>query len=206
MAEVERKLREFVSAFEMNGDADPQDYLADLEGVDRDELEALIDAYLDRAPPRGWNSSGYNQSGAAELTDRLHAALAGTNGLWPSLLPQLRMRAKLKRSEVVARLASEIGHSKSKGRVESYYHEMESGLLPSEGVSTKVLEALASILDWTAEGLRTAGRAFPGGGQVPEEVVFSRIPGGAGEVDAPTPERQPPQDDLDELFLGGGND
>ena len=164
MAEVEQLLRDFVAAFEADGEANPRTYLDQLEGVDRSELEVLIDAYLERAPAREWDPEAFERSGGRELADRLHASLVGGGGLWPTLLPRLRNRAKLKRGELVARLASELGVEDRTEKVRDYYHEMESGLLPSEGVSDQVLDALAGALGSTREALRRRARACRGRG------------------------------------------
>lgn len=206
MAEVERLLREFATAFEASGEANPRDFTEQLEGTDRAELEALIDAYLDRAPPRGWDASGFNQSNASQLADHLHASITGRSGLWPSLLPRLRDRARLKRSEVVERLARELGHPDATEKIAGYYHEMESGLLPSEGVSDKVLDALAGILDWAGERLRAAGRPFREGGAADGEAVFARAkPAEVMEMRLPEVEPEPKaRDEIDELFRSGG--
>ena len=45
MADVEQLLREFQRDFEAGGTLRPSDVLARVEGADRRELEALIDAY-----------------------------------------------------------------------------------------------------------------------------------------------------------------
>ena len=45
-----------------------------------------------------------------------------------------RAKAQLKRSDLVARLAAALGAQDKQAKVGSYYHEMERGLLPSEGV------------------------------------------------------------------------
>src|SRR5256885_645476 len=50
MPDVERLLRSFIADFEADRSTRPQAYLEQVGGTDRRELEALIDAYLERAP------------------------------------------------------------------------------------------------------------------------------------------------------------
>ena len=73
--------------------------------------------------------------------------------------PAARPRA-LKRADLVERLAAALGAPDKQDKVGFYYHEMEQGLLPSEGVNDKVLEALGTILGQSAEALRQAGRSL----------------------------------------------
>ena len=84
--------------------------------------------------------------------------------MWPSLLPQLRNRARLKRADLVAQLAARLGAEGQSEKVGAYYHQMEQGLLPASGVSDSVLEALGRIVGSGKEALRKAG-ADAGGGR-----------------------------------------
>jgi hypothetical protein len=203
MADTQQLLTEFIANYERDGGADPRPYLAQVEGLDKSELQALIEAFLERAPARKWDPEEFKGS----LAERAMEA-AGQAGGWPDVLPTLRDKAKLKRAAVVERLAAALGFAGQEERVAAYYHRMEQGQLPSLGVSTKVLEALASILGTTAEALRKAGEASPGPQRAGGEV-FAR--GGAPrEMASPSlslPDwkamelTQP--DELDLLFTGG---
>src|SRR6185436_12330694 len=103
MTDVNRLLEEFIAA-DRSGVADPAEFLARVDGLDRAELEALIDGYLARAPRRAFDRAAFEASPAAGVV----ASLAGSSGTWPALLPRLRHRARLKRAELVARLSSEL--------------------------------------------------------------------------------------------------
>ena len=46
MSDVESVMREYVRRYEAGESADPSELLAEVEGLDRRGLEALIDAYL----------------------------------------------------------------------------------------------------------------------------------------------------------------
>ncbi|MGH2823468.1 MAG: hypothetical protein ACRDLY_10690, partial [Thermoleophilaceae bacterium] len=150
MADVERLFAEFVEAHLRGGDPDPWEYIGGLEGDDRRELEELIDAYYVDAPPRPWDSDAFSGSRAEQLTEMIDRSFRGQSGFWPALLPRLRDRARLKRSELVARLAERLGVPDREDKVASYYHQLEQGLLPSAGVANRALDGLAEILGVSA--------------------------------------------------------
>lgn len=214
MADVERLLSEFIAADRSGEDPDPAAYLGRARGTDRSELEALIDAYLAHAPRRAFDAAAFARSPARRVSDELARSLGGRSGLWPAVLPRLRDRARLKRADLVARLAAELGASGREAKVGAYYHAMEQGLLPGGGVSDRVLEALGMIVGESASVLREAGRALTGetGGPAPDAPVFARVaqpaPGYAdGEEEALTAAELSVQtagerDFVDELFTG----
>lgn len=158
MSTVERLLKQFIAADRDGGDApDPLAYVEQLTGADREELIVLIDAYLARAPRRAFDREAFAASGASALTDDLQQALDGDAGTWPALLPRLRHRARLTRAQLVNRLAAALGVPAQEHTVHRYYHAMEQGTLPADGVTDRVLEALAAIVGTTADTLRWAG-------------------------------------------------
>ena len=179
MSEVDRLFDQYREQHRSGGGADPRPFLEQLEGVDQRELAALIGGYLERAPGRTWNAAGFAGSAAERLTERLAAdwEQAETPVAWTELLPQLRHRAQIKRAELVARLAEAIGAGDQTEKVAAYYHQMETGRLPSEGVSNRVLRALGEIVDESAERLRAAGSVIGAGGdahEVETRVAFAR--------------------------------
>lgn len=208
MTDVDRLLKEYVAAHRAREDVDPAEYLARAQGAERKELAALIDAYLARAPRREFDPEAYRLSGMADNVGRLSRSLTGASGLWPSLLPRLRTSARLKRSELVERLTSALGVGGREDKVADYYHQMEQGLLPSDGVSDTVLEALAGILGRSAEALREAGRAASPGGaaSAPPAAAFARTTPadqeGAPPVESAAGLPEERWDEVDELFRG----
>jgi hypothetical protein len=212
MTDVERLLTEYKEAHQSGGDADPRPYLARVSGVDRELLAGLIDAYLAEAPRRPFSAAAFAESRAAPVAEEVERSLAGAGGMWPALLPRLRARARLRRSELVAQLADRLGaqDEKQKEKVGLYYHQMEQGLLPESGVSETVLEALGKIVDSTASALRKAGQMpGPGPPRTDEGAVFARAT--YGEPAAPAEaeelvarERGPAEwDEVDRLFRAG---
>jgi len=209
MTDVESLIKQFIAEHESGGDADPRTYLTKANATEREELAALIEGYLMRAPRRRWDPQAYARSGAPEIVDALSRSLQGSAGLWPSLLPRLRQQARLKRKEVVSELAARLGSEPDRPKVERYYHQMEQGLLPSEGVSDRVLEALGQIVGQSKEALREAGRSFgePSAGAA-SPAAFARTPGAVVDRSAPLSEELPDEtpeqwDEVDRLFRGG---
>ena len=210
MSDVQRLLAEYIAEHRSGGDADPRSYVARASPAERRELVALIDAYLARAPRQPFDPAGYRGSNAERTVDELDRALGGQSGLWPALLPQLRNRVGLKRSELVERLAAALGVSGKRSKVEvaAYYHQMEQGLLPAISVSDRVLEALGHIIGESAEALREAGLSPrpPETGTEAARAAFARraypeSPAGPPPA-AATPGEAPEWDEVDQLFRG----
>jgi hypothetical protein len=200
MNEMDRLLAEYKEAFRA-GAGDPRPFLERAAPADRALLAALIDAFLEEAPRRDFSE---RDSAASAVTDEVQRSLSGSSGLWPALLPRLRNRARLRRAEVVSQLAARLGAQGQQEKVGLYYHRMEQGLLPEPGVSDTVLEALARIVGYTAEGLRSAGR-LPAAGppRADEGAVFTRATYGEPSAPAGAPARPEPWDEVDRLFRGG---
>ena len=214
MADVRELLAEFVAAFDAGDSPDPNPLLERVSGAERQELAQLIDQHLMAAPRQAWDPDAYEASRAKVAVERVYESIEGVSGTWPELLPQLRNRARIKRSELVARLAAALGAGTERARVEKvagYYNQMEHGLLPADGVSARVIEALAEIVGTDAGTLRSAGRgaAASGGG---EALAFARkamldsdyLPSAEEIEGAPaSPAPAPTRDEIDELFTGG---
>ena len=214
MADSDRLLEQFITAHRAGEDPDPGDYVGRVEGARRAELEALIDAYLARAPRREWDPGAFATSPARNVADAVSRSLAGSGGTWPVLLPRLRARARLRRDEVVHRLAAALGAPGREQKVGAYYHRMEQGRLPAAGVSQRVLEALGGIVGAGPDALRRAGEAVePSLRREAADAVFARTatpdegyaeerPGGDGEPAAGVASPAE-RDEIDELFTGG---
>jgi hypothetical protein len=209
MIGVDRLLADYIAEHRAGGDADPREFLARASPRDRAELAALIDGYLARAPREQFDEEAFRGSSAERTVDELQRALVGQSGVWPAVLPKLRDRAGLKRSELVERLAALLGVSNRSEKVARYYHEMEQGLLPAQGVSERVLEALSQIVGESAEALREAGRALrppPSAGPAASQAAFARrahaeTPSTPAAAAAPAGDEE--LDEVDALFRGG---
>ena len=215
MSDVERLRERFIAQFEAGIEHDPRAYLAELDGADRRELEALLDAYLDRAPRRTFDATAFAASPAQALVDDLEQSLGGQAGAWPVVLPRLRQAARIKRTDLVRQLAVRLGVADREAKVASYYHAMEQGTLEPSGVSDRVLDALAGLVGTTRERLREAAEALTprSPGQAAGDALFARtaIPDLQSQAAmAPPGAPQTPEadhedhDEVDDLFLGGG--
>jgi hypothetical protein len=209
MTDVERLLADYIAEHRAGGEADPREYLSQASPAERTELAALIDTYLAHTPRRPLDQARFRGSSAERTVDELERAIAGQAGLWPALLPRLRDRAGLKRSTLVERLAAALGVSGRQDKVAGYYHEMEQGRLPAQGVSDKVLDALGHLVGETAQALRDAGRALAPPAEGPARApaaAFARrsyAESGVTESAASPPPPRAEWDEVDELFRGG---
>jgi hypothetical protein len=209
MTSVKKLLAEYMREHRGGGEADPGSFLDRAAPDDRAELAALIDAYLARAPRRGFAEASFRDSSAEATVDELQRAITGASGLWPLLLPRLRKRAGVKRRELVEQLARVLGVGVQTDKVGRYYHLMEQGLLPAPGVSERVLDALGALVGSSAETLRDAGRTITGpvvreSGSSP---AFARMSDVEELSLAAAPPRLTPEqeawDEVDQLFRGG---
>jgi hypothetical protein len=208
MSDVDRLLADYIAEHRAGGEADPGEYLARASPAQRTELAALIDTYLAHVPRQPFNQAMFRGSSAERTVDELERAIAGQAGLWPAVLPGLRDRAGLKRSELVERLAAMLGVTGRRDKVAGYYHEMEQGLLPARGVSDRVLEALGQLVGETAQALRDAGRALTPSGHgpatTPAPAFARRASSESGTAEpAAAPAGPAEWDEVDELFRGG---
>jgi hypothetical protein len=208
MSDVDRLLADYIAEHRAGRDADPGEYLSRASPAQRAELAALIDTYLAHAPREPFNQAMFRGSSAERTVDELERAIAGQAGLWPAVLPGLRDRAGLKRSELVERLAAALGVSHREDKVAGYYHKMEQGRLPAQGVSDRVLEALGQLVGETAQALRDAGRALSPSGHgpatAPTAAFARRAYSELGTAEPAAASVGPAEwDEVDELFRGG---
>jgi len=206
---------EYIAAHEAGGSApDPHSYLERASTDERSALAARIDDHLASTPRRPWDPAAFEASLSSPLMKGIATSVDGASGLWPALLPRLRNTARLRRREVVERLATDLGVADREEKVARYYHQMETGLLEEQGVSGAVLEKLARILGLSAEALRDAGRALGPPGAPPgagSPALFARTTTTEAEYSSevasapasPGTEEEDPWDEVDELFLGG---
>jgi len=116
---------------------------------------------------------------------------------------------------VVERLSTALGAAGREQKVAAYYHQMEQGSLPSQGVSRRVLEALSEVYGSTADRLRELGKPVgsgrgPAAGapapamarlSLPDERYTEAGDESAEARGAPVAPAQ--RDEIDELFTGG---
>jgi hypothetical protein len=204
----ESLLSEFIDAWAAGHRPDVDAYLERAPEAERDQLAAEIHTYLTHAPAPSLSDHAREQLRAEPLT-RAIAQMPSELGMWPTLLPALRRRARLRRDELVARLAAALGAEGAVAKVGRYYHGMESGTLEADGVSQRVLDVLARLLDVSSGELEEAG-AFRGHHRGGTRSAFGRTHDAASSelmhlAGAPAAQSldDAAWDEVDELFLGG---
>jgi len=214
MADVDRLFGEYIEQHLAGARPNPRDFTDQLAGEQREELVDLIDLYLLDAPSEPWDAAAFRDSPEARALEGFERALRGQAGLLPGILPRLRDRAKLRRDQVVSALAEKVGASGKEDKVAAYYHQLEFGDLPAEGVMDQVFDALGAILGVSGAALRKAGEALaPGGGADEEAAVHARFAMPDEEyvsaeiLDQASPDivlEERAWDEVDELFRGAG--
>jgi len=214
MADLKQLLAEFAADYEAGRSADPAAFLDRADPGQRQELAALLDSYLMTAPDRRWDPQAFEGSLAQLAVDRVYDSVAGVSGSWPELLPQLRNRARIKRRALVEQLAAALGFESEPevAKIGDYYNRMEHGRLPAAGVSARVIEALAAILDVGPERIRAAGSHGGGAGEATAAFARTSFPNVeladaeiAGDRAEEPVEPSPPagRDEIDALFMNG---
>ena len=217
MTDVDTLFSEYREAHRSGGEADPSSFLSRVEGTDRAELAALIDAYLARSPGRAWDAAAFAGSPAERVTDRVASEwdeweLAPEVAGWQELLPALRNKASLKRREVVERLAEGLGVRAQTEKVAAYYHEMETGALPA---GRRLEQGARRAREHPRRDARAApSRRARRSAETSTRTSACRSPGRRWQIKSsptptcrPHPPRQEPRgsrvDRVDELFTGG---
>jgi hypothetical protein len=210
VTDLDKLLAEFRAEFEAGSQPDPGKFLARADASERSTLADRLDAYLDTAPLKEWDPGAYARSPTKVAVDRFFETVEGEAGTWPELLPTLRNRARIRRGDLVERLATALGFPSETQRVATYYHQMEHGQIEATRVSETVLQKLGDIVGTTAEALRAAGTSTvrDPGGEVFTSFARKALSNDEYAMDqsaeapaAPSePERE--RDELDRLFLG----
>lgn len=217
MANVEQLFLDYIAEHQAGGTADPLAYLERVDGLDRAELVALIDAYLSRSLGRDWDPEAFKGSASERVAEGIALSIQGESGWWPMVLPRLRNQARLTRRQVVERLTAALGAKGREQKVHGYYHDMEHGSLASAGVSQRVLTALAEIYGASAERLRELGEPVargprPAAGEPAPAMARTTQPDARYEKSTAdslddayraTPVAPAERDEIDEMFTGG---
>ena len=109
MADLDRLLDDFAADYEAGRSTDVAALLDGVPAEQRQELASRLDTFLMQAPRRRWDPAAYEGSLAQAAVERVYESIEGVSGTWPELLPQLRNRARIKRRDLVERLARSLG-------------------------------------------------------------------------------------------------
>ena len=186
-ASVETLFDEFAVAYRRGERPDVDAFLARAGEGERGGLADLIDRFLAAAPAR--------ESSEEEIV-LMQARLESE----PPLL-LLRHRRALGRAAVVDGLMRALGLDRAKrGKVDGYYHELETGILDPEPVDGRVWDALSELLRANTRALAALRapqlRAEPAYRRADEGFVLTQ----RLAVPADLPDEGP--DEVDRLFTG----
>jgi hypothetical protein len=174
---------EFATRFARGEDPNLRDYLA-RAGVEADALARLVDGFLAGSPP---------PAATAERVETMRAWVRGE----PPLL-ELRKQRRLRRSDVVARLADLLGLPQARHeKLGWYYHRLESGLLDLRRIDARVWDALREVF---GGDVRSLARWRPA--PVRERYAY-RMASAQLEPEYVPPEHERKEDEVDRLFLSG---
>jgi hypothetical protein len=137
---VDTLFGEWAERFRRGERPDPREYLR-RSGAARDELAALIDAFLVAAP---------RPEPDPEVVDLTAAWLRGE-----SPLVVLRTRRGVTRDAALDAISAEFGLSAAqRPALRARFHELEAGLLDPSGLSDKLVTLLARLLATTGDVVR----------------------------------------------------
>ena len=199
MSTIDELYRRYVSEYRDAGDADPRTYLDELRGVDRAELAARIDRFLDTAPPPAFDPAAFTTFRA----DPRRQALV-TQILSSETLAELRTAAAATKREVAEALAERLGLAAQANAVRARYHDVETGNVDPRQVTARVWDALAGILGASAEKLRDAAeRSFSGASGQLGGAAFARseLAVDAAVSNAPPAVDEPGDEQVDRVFF-----
>jgi hypothetical protein len=198
MSTIDELYRRYLSEYRDAGDADPRTYLDKLRGVDRAELAARIDRFLDTAPPPAFDADAFARfradPGREELVTQILSA---------ETLIELRAAAAATKREVAEALAKRLGLGAQTNAVRARYHDVETGNVDPGRVTSRVWDALAGILGASAERVRAAAeRTFSGAsGQAGAAFARSEPAGRAAPSNEAGPAEELHDDAVDQVFF-----
>jgi hypothetical protein len=200
MSTIDELFSRYVSEYRDAGDADPRPYLDKVRGVDRAELAARIDRFLDTAPPPAFDADAF----ARFRADPKRQAMV-TQILSSESLVDLRTAAAATKREVGEALAERLGLAAQANAVRARYHDVESGNVDPRRVASRVWDALAGILGASADALREAAeQTFSGASGQVSGAAFARseVPVEAMLSMESWPMEESDDDAVDRVFFG----
>jgi hypothetical protein len=113
---------------------------------------------------------------------------AGPAGILPGLIRELRRTRGLRRQDVTRSLCQrfEVGDDAA-GEFEREYHRLETGQLRGEGLSQRLLAALAELFRIDPDDLAAASLPVPGTGWPRPAHAFGRATGETARPQQETP-------------------
>ncbi|WP_354699064.1 hypothetical protein DSM112329_04768 [Paraconexibacter sp. AEG42_29] len=172
---VDEQYSAFVATHRAEGDADPRPFLAKVGGLDRAELAARIDRFLETVPVRTFDSEAFARFRADPARQQLVDDALSTVTL-------KELRAGTSKRTVANALAARLGLGDHQDAVRARYHDIETGTVDPARVKQSVWEALSESLGATVDRVRSAAdAAFAGSaGGRGGVAAFARMEPGTG--------------------------
>lgn len=192
---------------------DPGHYLRTVPGVRQEEFTRRLTALMAARAPGSHDEVSSEAYDAAVSAVAAVKASAGSAGILPGALRQLRKARGIERERIIDALAAEheIG-THGRDALRRYYHHLESGQLVGPKISHRLLRSIAAKLDADGDDLIAAARAVVRGGAAPglrAVPAMGRSAGEAGDVrtapqrDRPVSQRDSDLELVERLFCGG---
>lgn len=198
---------------------DPGFYLRTVPAARHEEFTRRLSALMAARGPSGHDAVAGEAYDAALAAVAAVRATAGSSGILPGALRQLRKVRGIERETIIDALAEEYAVGPTgRDALRRYYHQLETGQLLGSRLSHRLLRSIARKLDADGEDFIAAARtaasrvAGAGGGGLRAVPAMGR---GAGESPAAPPRgaggsdagrvvgRDPDVELVEQLFCGG---
>ncbi len=211
IADIDARFESFKASY-LAGDGNPAPMLDGLGPEDRRRLMRKIEAWLDTDPKVEVTLDMMNLQANRKVTQRVVAELDGATGGLSALLTGMRRKLQMRQSEVVDDLADALdADDQEKAKIESYYHDIEYGNLPSRGITDQAFDLLAKVFRTDRKTLKAAAARLGPSQASTSGPVFARMVDESELIadqslaeNAPSGEarRSDPPDRIDDLFTG----
>ena len=207
MADVETLLARFIEEWNAGRRPVLEDFLGQADEAERDDLAAQIRTFLAFAPTPRFDEDTMTELLSAPAVTAAAEAFASEAGVWPTLLPRLRVQAGLSLRDLASRVLRTAGlGDRGLDKAEHRLGAMERGQLDATNVSSRIIDVLGRVLGVNSADLARTGMpaaAHAAGALYRRES--DRDVGGdldllADALATPTPEGE--WDEVDELFFG----
>jgi hypothetical protein len=205
MTDVDVLLARFIEEWNAGRRPAVEDFLSHASELERDDLADQISTFLAFAPTPRFDEKTIDELLSASTVKASAQAFAADAGVWPTLLPRLRLQAGLSLRDLASRVLSATGLSdRGLDKTERRLGEMERGELDATKVSTRIVDALGHVLGMNPTDLARAGIPAAAAGALYRREEGYAVADGldllAEALTAPIPEGE--WDEVDELFFG----
>lgn len=192
---------------------DPGHYLRTVPAARHEEFTRRLSALMAARGPSAHDAVSGEAYEAALSAVAAVKASAGSAGILPGALSQLRKARGIERETIVDELAAEyeVGRG-GREALRRFYHQLESGQLVGPKISHRLLRSIAAKLDADGEDFISAARAVVRRAALPSLQAVPAMGRSAGEpaghLSAAQPDRtvaprDPDVEMVERLFCGG---